>query len=156
MAWASPSSSSAVSAVSASWACVRARLSASCASAIDCCAAAIGATSARRTSAPTATPGEADRPLSRRGAVLTPILEVSFNQRDQRLDGRVGIGTFGAKINDGILRRLGGHYLDDAFGINPGTVGGQTEIDARLKPFGELRQLDGRPSVQPDRVSQQH
>lgn len=71
--------------------------------------------------------------------MLTPILEISFNQRDQRLDGRVGIGALGAKINDAILWRLGRHDLDNAFGVNPRAVRGETEVDARLEPFGKPR-----------------
>src|SRR5262245_47771212 len=88
--------------------------------------------------------------------VLWSILEISIDQHHQRVERSLRILSFRAKIDGRVLWRLRRHDLDDALGVDPGTVRRQPEIDPGFKCLGKLGQLDRGPGVQPDLVSHEN
>src|SRR5215472_2772349 len=106
----------------------------------------------KRTSGANAIPGAAGRPSMRWAVrrVLWSIQKILIYQCHQRIQRCLRVLALRAKIDGGVLWRLCRHDLDDALGVDPGSVRREAEIDLRFECLGKLGELDRRPGVQPD------
>jgi hypothetical protein len=50
------------------------------------------------------------------------ILKVSFDQTDQSGHRGRSVRSFGSEKENGVFGGLRGHHLDDALGVDPGTI----------------------------------
>src|SRR5712692_8893595 len=88
--------------------------------------------------------------------VLSSILEISIDERYERLQRGLSIRPLRTKIDGRVFRRLRRHHLDDTLCIDPGPVGRQPEIDTRIEGLRKLGQLDRGARMQPDFMSHEH
>ena len=91
-------------------------------------------------------PGRPCRSTVSRSADIGPRLRRNrADQRDQRVDGASASSPLGAEMQHGALRRLGGHHLDDALGVDPRPVGRERDLHAAAKVLASLVSFtDGR------------
>src|SRR6188472_2332673 len=109
------------------------------------------------TSGPTAIPGEAGRPIRSRGGGIGMILvEIALDELAQGIH-RIGRPVaFRPEMQGGVARRLHGHDLDDALGVDPRAGSLLRHLDAAAEALGKLGELDRRAGMQPDGVLHQH
>src|ERR1043166_590385 len=80
------------------------------------------------------------------------LIEVTFDQPDQRIDGGGSVRTMGAEMNRRALAELQPHHADDALGIDPIDEAFAPQMDGRGESLGELGQLHRWAGMEPDTV----
>src|SRR5260221_7687754 len=106
---------------------------------------------ARTKTEPAERPGAAGRPWKLRSGMSSAVrrttrlcvmlIEVAFDERDERCHGSGGIGPGRPDMQGGTLRHLEGHDFYDAFRIDPRPARGERKLHVRLVGLRKLRQF---------------